>query len=189
MSFYAIHAFLHVVGALGLFAALGLEWAGLRGMRRATSVGHVRPWIGLLGSLGRIAGLSLLTLLVTGLSMTAAAWEGQPWTRLGLAGLVLIGAAGPAVTGRRIRAIARALPPEDGSVPRPLLRRMRDPVLLLSAWLRTSLALGIVFVMTTKPDAAASLTALLLSIAIGAGAALPAWQSRLAPAGIAGSSD
>jgi hypothetical protein len=49
---------------------------------------------------------------------------------------------------------------------------MRDPVLLLSAWLRTALALGMVFLMTVKPGPAVSLTAILLSVAIGAGAGL-----------------
>jgi Predicted integral membrane protein (DUF2269) len=183
MSLYAINVFLHVVGALGLFVALGLEWAGLRGIRRAVSIEHVRQWIGLLGSLGRLAGLSALTLLVTGLYMSATAWERQSWIRLGLVGWILIAAIGPGVTGRRIRALARALPSDDGSVSGPLLRRMRDPVLLLSAWLRTALALGIVFLMTTKPGSAVSLTAVLLSVAIGASAGLPAWLSRLAPAG------
>jgi hypothetical protein len=186
MSLYAINVFLHVVGALGLFAALSLEWAGLRGMRQAASVEHARQWIGLLGSLGRLAGVSALILLATGLYMSATAWQRQSWIRLGLVGWIFIGAIGPGLTGRRIRAISRGLPPHDGSLSGPLLRRMRDPVLLLSAWLRTALALGIVFLMTTKPGAAMSLAAVVLSVAIGAGAGLPAWLSRLAPAGIVG---
>ena len=182
MSIYSISVFLHVVGTLGLFAALGLEWAGLRGIRRAASIEHVRLWIGLLSSLRRLAALSALTILVTGLYLSANAGGRQPWIGLGLVGLILISAIGPGVTGRRIRAIARALPPDGGSVSGPLLRRMRDPVLLLSAWLRTALALAIVFLMTTKPGSAVSLAAVLLSVAIGAGAGLPAWHSRRAPA-------
>ena len=42
MSLYAIAVFLHIVGALGLFAALGLEWASLLNLRRATAAGQAR---------------------------------------------------------------------------------------------------------------------------------------------------
>jgi hypothetical protein len=41
VSVYAISLFLHVVGALGIFAALGLEWAGLSNLRRATETSQV----------------------------------------------------------------------------------------------------------------------------------------------------
>jgi len=38
MSVYSTLLFLHVLGTLGFFAALGLEWAGLRHVQ-ATSTG------------------------------------------------------------------------------------------------------------------------------------------------------
>lgn len=188
MSLYTIAVFLHVVGALGLFAALGLEWAGLRGVRRSVTIDHVRQWIWLLGSLGRLAGPSALTILVTGIYVSATTWGRQPWIGLGLVGLALIGAIGPGLTGRRIRAIARSLPVEDGPLPSPLLRRAHDPVLILSASLRTALALGVVFLMTAKPGSALSLTAMVVSLAIGAGAGVVAWlgvvrQPALSPRG------
>jgi ABC-type multidrug transport system fused ATPase/permease subunit len=189
MSLYAITVFLHVVGALGLFVALGLEWAGLRGVRRAVTNDHVRQWIQLLGSLERLASASALTVLVTGVYMSATAWGRQPWIGLGLVGLLLIVGIGSSVTGRRIRALARAIPRDDGSVPGHLLRLLRDPVLLLSAWLRTALGLGVVFLMTAKPGSAASLTAILVSVAIGAGTGLPAWLRAARPASIVGAAD
>jgi hypothetical protein len=49
---YSISLFLHIVGALGLCAALGLEWAGLYNLRRATEAGQVREWVRLLASPG-----------------------------------------------------------------------------------------------------------------------------------------
>src|SRR5213596_901663 len=50
MSVYAIAVFLHIVGALGLFAALGLEWASLYNLRRVTTAGQVREWAKLLSA-------------------------------------------------------------------------------------------------------------------------------------------
>ena len=37
MTVYAVALFLHIVGALGLFAALALEWTALSGFRRSTT--------------------------------------------------------------------------------------------------------------------------------------------------------
>ena len=42
MSVYSMAVFLHIVGALGIFAAIGLEWAGLSNLRRATDTAQVR---------------------------------------------------------------------------------------------------------------------------------------------------
>ena len=42
MSPYSVAVFLHVVGALGLFAAIGLEWAGVRSLRGAVTTSQAR---------------------------------------------------------------------------------------------------------------------------------------------------
>jgi hypothetical protein len=46
-------------------------------------------------------------------------------------------------------------------------RPLADPVLVLSAYLRTALALGIVFIMSTKPDRAGAMSALAIALALG----------------------
>jgi hypothetical protein len=45
MNDYSITLFLHIVGALGFFVALGLEWTSLRQLRRATTAEHLREWL------------------------------------------------------------------------------------------------------------------------------------------------
>lgn len=167
MSVYSIAVFLHIVGALGLFAALGLEWAGIHNLRRVVTAGQAREWAKLLGALRFVGGPAALTLLITGIYLSATHWGQQGWIGLGLAGLVLIAALGGALTGRRIGAIARALPPDDGPIPAALGDRLHDPVLPLSAWIRTALALGIVFIMSTKPSGAAALA--VMGVALGLG--------------------
>ena len=175
MSLYAIAVFLHIVGALGLFAALGLEWASLLNLRRATAAGQAREWVRVLASLRTVAGPAALTILVTGIYLTATRWGGQGWIGVGLGGLVLIAVLGATLTGRRTGAIARAVASEAGAVSAALGDRLRDPVLMLSAWLRTALALGIVFVMSTKPSGAGALTAVGVALGLGFAAGLPAW--------------
>src|SRR6266487_3569251 len=153
MSLYAIAVFLHIVGALGLFAALGLEWASVLNLRRASAVGQAREWARMLASLRAVGAPAALTLLVTGIYLTATRWGGQGWIGAGLGGLVLIAVLGATLTGRRAGAIVRAVAAEAGAVSAvsaALGERLRDPVLLVSAWLRTALALGTVFTMSNK---------------------------------------
>ena len=76
MSVYAIVVFLHIVGALGLFAALGLEWASLYNLRRVATAGQVREWAKLLSALRLVGGPSALTILVTGIYLMATRWGG-----------------------------------------------------------------------------------------------------------------
>src|SRR2546429_6976338 len=124
MSVYAIAVFLHIVGALGLFAALALEWASLYNLRRVPTAGQAREWTKLLSALRFVGGPSTLTILVTGIYMMATRWGGQGWIGAGLAGLVLIAVVGGALGGRRSAAIARTVAGETGAIsagPRPQL--------------------------------------------------------------------
>ena len=113
VSVYSISLFLHIVGALGLGAVLAMEWASLHNLQRATEAGQVREWIRLLGAPRFLGGPAALTILVTGIHMTATRWGPQPWIVVGLAGMVVIAVLGGAVSGRRAGAIIRALPADD----------------------------------------------------------------------------
>jgi len=183
MSSYSIAVFLHVVGALGLFAALGLEWAGVRNLRSAVTLGQAREWTKLLRGVRWVEGPSLLILLATGFYASAAIGGGRPWIGLGVLGLLMIAALGWLLTGRRLRRIDGVVTAHDGSMTSALARQLADPVLTLSAWLRTALALGIVFIMSTKPDRAGAFTALGIALALGLAAGLPPFVRRTQPHG------
>src|SRR5439155_7300744 len=91
---YALAVFLHIVGALGLFAALALEWASLYNLRRVATAAQAREWAKLLSALRFVGGPSALTILVTGLYMMATRCGGQGWLGARLAGSVLPAALG-----------------------------------------------------------------------------------------------
>ena len=177
MSLYSVSLFLHIVGALGLFAALGLEWASLYNLRRATVAGQVREWAKLLAAPRFVGGPAALILLVTGGYLSATRWGPQGWIIVGLAGMVVIAVLGAALGGRRAGAIARALPAEDGPISTLLGQRLHDPLLTLSVGVRTALALGIVYVMASKPSAAGALAVMGVALVFGLAATLPAWSS------------
>ncbi|HEX5439050.1 MAG TPA: hypothetical protein VFW98_17995 [Gemmatimonadaceae bacterium] len=51
---YSVSLFLHIVGALGLFAGIGLELAVLAGFRRASTSAQLREWVRLFGAPRRV---------------------------------------------------------------------------------------------------------------------------------------
>src|SRR5262245_42500934 len=116
MSAYSIAVFLHIVGALGIFAAIGLEWAGLTNLRRATDSTQVREWVRLLAAPRSVGGPSALLILASGIYLSATRWGPQGWILVALGGMVLVAALGGAVGGRRVPAIAQAVPAEAGPV-------------------------------------------------------------------------
>lgn len=182
MSLYAIAIFLHIVGALALSAAIGLEWAAQHHIRRARTVGQVREWLKLFAAVHRVAGPAAVTILVTGVYMSATQWGRQPWIGLGLVGLVIMAVLAPVLTGRRARTIAQAIPTADGPIPPAVGRRITDPVLRLSLWLRTAIGLGVVYLMAVKPaSGGVALTTLGVAVALALAAALPGWAQGRRP--------
>jgi len=79
MNNYSIALFLHIVGALGFFVALGLEWTGLGQIRSAMTLEQVRAWMSTLKSVRKVGFASMLTTVISGFYMMArsgVAWRG-----------------------------------------------------------------------------------------------------------------
>jgi len=174
MSVYSIAIFLHIVGALGIFAAIGLEWAGLSNLIRATDTTQVREWFRLLAAPRTLGGPSALLVLVSGIYMSATRWGHQGWIIVALVGMVLVAALGGAIAGRRIPAIVRELQAQSGPVSPTLRQRLDDPALTVSLWTRTALLLGIVFLMSVRPSWAGALAVMGIALLLGIAASRPA---------------
>lgn len=165
---YPLALFLHILGGFGLIAAITLEALGLRGLRRAVRNDDALMWLGISrGLVLRLAPASLGVILVTGLYMMATAWGPKGWILVALASLVLLAAVGAVGTGIRMGRIGSAVARDSGPLSDELKARLRDPILLTSLRTRLALVLGIVFLMTVKPSASASLVVIALATAIG----------------------
>lgn len=152
MNLYTFVLFLHVLGALGVFAGLALEWTGLRQLRRAGSADAIRSWLVIFGPARRLTGPSFGILLLTGFYLTSVLRGSMSWVILGLVSLVALGALGGGLTGRHMRRIHRELANgvgDEGSV--RVRELVQQPRLWLSLQLRTAIALAVVFLMTNKP--------------------------------------
>ena len=173
MNAYSIALFLHIVGAAGFFVALGLEWTGLRQIRSAVTPQQVRGWMGILKSVRKVGFASMLTTVITGLYMMATVWGGVAWIYVTLGALVLVIVLSVALTGPRMAAIGRALASEIVPLSQTFHSLANHPLLWISIQTRVAIALGIVFLKTTKPDLGGSLLIIGVAIALGIASALP----------------
>jgi hypothetical protein len=173
MTLYSIALFLHVVGVLGVVVAMGLEWALVVGVRRAEAVQQATDWLVLLPVIRRLSPVSLAVLLVSGVYMMLAVWGGVAWIVVAFVALLLLPPLGM-ITGLRLPGIARDLAERRGPLPADMRDRLRVPLFQASIQIRTTILLGIVFLMTTKPDATISIVSIVVAVALGVGWSLPA---------------
>ncbi len=179
MSLYSIALFLHIVGALGLFAALGLEWTSLRQLRRATTVEQARAWFDVLGLVRRIGPAALAAILLSGFYLMATEWGWTAWIGVALVGMGVLAALG-ALNGVPLAALGRELTTHQGTLAVPVRQRLQNPRFVASIQTRVALVLGIVFLMTVKPDLGGSLLTIGLAVVLGLVASVPAWRRERA---------
>ena len=79
MNIYSIALFLHIVGALGLSVALGLEWTGLQQIRNAFLPAQIGSWMRILKNTNKVGFPSMLTTVLTGIYMILKVWGWVPW--------------------------------------------------------------------------------------------------------------
>lgn len=167
ISVYSIALFLHIVGALGLFVALGLEWAGLLNLRRAATIEQAREWFKLFTSLRRLNALIWLAILIPGFYMAATVWRGAAWISIALAAVVLLAVLGAALGRRQMGSIGQALSMESGPLSTSLRQQVGSPLLWFSLWIRTAISLGIVFLMSVKPGLLGALVSMGVAVFLG----------------------
>src|SRR5918994_4188140 len=153
MTAYEGALFAHLLGVVTLFAAIALvETAGAR-LRRAASVEHVRLWVEMTRSTAPLFPVALVTVLGSGLFMTADSWTfATPWVVVATAGVVVLGGIGGSVQGLRLATIGRtAAAAQDGPVPQNLTELVAAPALWMAVVAPDVATLGILWTMATKP--------------------------------------
>jgi len=159
MNTYSIALFLHIVGALVLFATLAIEWISLRQIRTARFAEQVPPWLGVLTGSSKAGFPSMLATVVTGVYMMVVVWGRTPWLVTTVGGLVLM------------IVLARAAAPRLKALEQSF-EVINNPLLWVSIQTRTAIALGIVFLKVAKPDWFGSLLTIGVAVALGVVSAL-----------------
>jgi len=166
---YGVVLFLHLAALLAAISTAGIAHFAEGRLAAAETVAAARPWASLLSRAAPVFPLVLLVLLASGAYLVHRGWGwSNGWIEAGLVGVFLLFANGAGVVGRRNLVLKRALSAAaDGPLTDALLQLTRRDVGGIASWANTGLAIGVVFVMTTKPGLAGSLAALAAAAALG----------------------
>ncbi len=180
MTAYAIGLFTHFLGMVGLFVGYGLEWTASSLLRRSTTSGQVRSWLRIYRLSLPISGPGLLILILSGgylASVTGSMKQG--WISAALVGIAFALGVGFVFILPKIKALRAGLPESDAPLSEKGRTLVQDPMLVTLIRVRGILALGIVYLMTTKPEAlSTSLFILLGAIVVGMLCAASSWAAR-----------
>ena len=168
--------FLHVTAAMGIVAGLGIEGLALTQLRAARTADEARVALANSRYVQRVAGTSLLAAIVTGVYLATVYWRWQgAWMGVAFLTIVAMALVGGLMTGRATLAAMRA--PIEKLAPAALAALQAR--LGMSYTIRLGLFLGIVFLMTTKPEGGpTALIAALVGGALGFLAGLPVRRAR-----------
>lgn len=170
---YALALFIHILGAMALFVAISLIIVAFVRMRQASTLEQVREWATILQAAGKSMIFLALIILVPAFYMVSVAWGfTTPWVMAALITFVVLAIMGATVNGRTIeRVVALARAAEPGPIPDEVRTQLLAPSLWLAEAIRLTLLIGILCLMTIKPDMLFSwlilTTMLLLGLILG----------------------
>jgi hypothetical protein len=171
MPDYQIALFLHILGALGFFIAIGVFYMAVLGVRHAQTAGSIRLWTGAAYGVSRVLfPISFLVILVAGIYMLVTVWGSRaPWAGVALIAFFILAVGATLIQGRRMAALGQsaAAQPESAPVTGALWTQAHDAVTWVGVNASLAFAIGIVYLMTLKPDALGSVIALLIALVVG----------------------
>lgn len=174
MNVYTLLLFLHVLGGVGVYVALGIEAVALGRFQRAGTPADAGLWLRVLSLPGRLGPLSMLAALGSGIWMAVLVWGHQAWIFTTFLGLVGMAIAGGGVSGRAMRRLRTALAAEGAAELSGAFRSAAaNPALAASLRVRIALGLGVLGLMTVKPGAAGSAVILMVAVLGGLAACVP----------------
>jgi hypothetical protein len=180
MNYYALALFTHFLGLVGLFVGYGLEWAASSLLRGAVTSDQARSWLRIYKLSLPISGPGLLVLIVSGgymASVTGSMKYG--WMSASMVAILVALVIGFVLILPRVKKIRAALPEGNAALAEEVLARVQDPLIATLVRVRFLLALGIVYLMTGKPELLSiSLFILLGAIVVGLLCAVGLWTSR-----------
>lgn len=171
MPLYQIALFLHILGALGFFIAVGVFYAAVLGVRRAKTIGALRLWTSAAAGVSRILfPISFLVIVIAGIYMVVTVWgERAPWAGVALVAFIVLAIGATIIQGRRMAALGQSVvvPSESAPVTGAVWIQAHDAVTWVAVNASAAFAIGIVYLMTLKPDVIGSLIALGIALVVG----------------------
>lgn len=166
---YETMLFLHILGVLFMFAAVGITLTGMIGMLYSKDNKTLKVWSTLAVKMDGFIPLSVFLILLPGLYLVFTSWGwAMAWVNISLGALVFMTLAGPIINLRRLKIILQAVNAESGEKPSEnLLSKVRDRVLWNSVSIMTMEVIAISYLMTIKPPLIESLVAIIIFFVLG----------------------
>ncbi len=180
MNRYTIELFVHVSGAIGVFAGIATWLFGFAALWWARRVEQVRDITTLMVWSGSLAFAGIVLLAIAGIDMALTAWGGvrAVWIDVASVSAFLLGLLGAFAGETQVRALwTLARTATDGPLPDALETRTHDPLLGTELLIYVTGLFGIVFLMTNKPPLVISIVVMLAALALGVAASLPLWYA------------
>lgn len=182
MLFYRLALFIHVMGALTLFIAVGLNFASMLRMRQARTIERLAEWarVGLLA--GRMIPVAILFISGGAIYMVTVAWGWQTaWVDVVLATFIGHAVVVQAIENPRLSKLHKgALKAPEGPVPLDLHLLANDGLMWTADLTVTTTTVGMIFLMSVKPDLVISLVAIGVTLLAGLALSMPFWQTTRA---------
>ena len=179
MTLRSLLVFIHVVSAMGVFGTLAIEGALLVRLRRAAGTAEMLDALSGFRLLRILAPVTLAPTMMSGMYLVRTVWGWHAaWINVAAASLVLTVVVGVTTTALRVAHLAKA--GADGESRGLQADFRRDPLLSVSFLVRAAVFVGIVFLMTVKPELEESLAGISAATAVGvlASLAVHAWTDR-----------
>jgi hypothetical protein len=177
MTLRALFVFIHVVAAMGVFGTLAIEGALLLRLRRAVDTAEMLDALSGFRLLRIPAAVTLAPTMMSGMYLVRTVWGWHAaWINVAAASLVVTVVVGVTTTALRVAHLGKA---DAAGESRGLQAGYRsDPILSVSFLMRTAVCVGIVFLMTVKPDVEESLAGIGSATAVGILASLAVHAKR-----------
>lgn len=166
-----IGLFIHITGALGFFAALGLEWTGLGQIRSASLPEQVRAWTRIFKNAHRVGSIAMPAIVLTGVYSMFEEFGAVPWIIVSLGSFALVMTLSVVLTNPRMALIERVLATDERPTSQTFRNLASDPLLWISIQTRVAIVLGVLLLMLAKPDYAGSLLVIGIAILLGVASA------------------
>lgn len=164
--------FLHITVAIAAFAVAAILHTAQWVARGATTGAALKPWAPVIHRLEPLFPILALALFGLGawllhLSGGEFRW-GDGWVVTSIVGLALMEAVGGVLIAPRSKKLVAGIKAaDDAAIGDDLRAALHERVFWISTHFATAVALGIVFLMATKPSGAASVAVVLVAAAIG----------------------
>jgi hypothetical protein len=159
--------FAHVVGVIGLFVGLVLEWFALDAMRRAATREEGITWVRLIVAAQRVMSIAFGVILLSGLFLGRQVGVlGDGWMLVSYGAILLIALSGGLMARRVVRPLRLAIENPNDLTFIAAQASASAWAARLALRSRVAVALAIVYLMIGRPDVAMSIVVMSIALLI-----------------------